>query len=270
MPASQNYQKQKLVIQRADMCEKAVENAHNYGFLEVRNDAEAATWPDPFVGERQVAQTTVAATTVTPSTLSAALTPAAGPVAIDLRAHSTHPSQLPPMPLAFFTPIQPVPPPPLPANSLFPTGADISSAGPAGFEFFGAEEPTEEAPAPLVGAEQPAERAAPAPLASGGKLSAYELQRQENIKRNSQVLDSLGLGKDGAPGSEQEKPPRKKQTRKPRDASRDARELRERTSPGKRPRACSMRHPTAPRLPTLASGSRTTAPRLPALPRLRK
>ena len=34
------------------MCEKAVENAHNYGFLEVRNDAEAATWPDPFVARR--------------------------------------------------------------------------------------------------------------------------------------------------------------------------------------------------------------------------
>ena len=260
MPASQNYQKQKLVIQRADMCAKAVENATKYGFLDVRDDAEAATWPDPFVGERQVAptpqllQTTVAATDVdtivTPSTLSAAVTPAAGPVAIDLRAHSTHPSQLQPMPLAFLTPILP-PAPPLPANTLFPTGADVSSAGPAGFEFFGAEEPAEEAPAPLVGAEQPAEGAAPAPLASGEKLSAYEAQRQANIKRNSQVLDSLGLGKKGAPGPEQEKPPTKQRTKKPRDDTRDGRQLRQRTSPGKRPRACAMRHPTAPRLPTL-------------------
>jgi hypothetical protein len=46
---SQNFIRRKLVVQQADMCEKASSKTSKYGFLAVLDDTTTPMYPDPLV-----------------------------------------------------------------------------------------------------------------------------------------------------------------------------------------------------------------------------
>lgn len=97
-------------------------------------------------------------------------------------------------------PAPPAPPPPSPPSATAPAQQEALEPSP----------PVEEAHAASASAEEdeevdeappaepvPAPAAAPAPLGRGG-LTEYELEREKRIRRNAEVMRSLGLGVGGA------------------------------------------------------------------------
>ena len=190
------------------MCKEARDNAHKYDGtgklfkLIVRNDAISPQYPEPLVGEIPFFRISDPKPLLTPLSPSAADPPQIVPPQLQQPIES-YPSYHPTLPLTHTVPLvqplvqpllqpllQPPPQPPaLPtANPLLPVCAAVGGASAwtvNGLEEHGAPDAT----------AAPDEPAAVVAGGAGDNKCAYERQRDENIRKNMEILVGLGIDK---------------------------------------------------------------------------